>query len=176
MSAFLIYLIVLRIIHIGAGVCWVGGAIIYTLFLEPAAKATAPGSGPFMQYLISHRRYPVFMGVCSLLTVLAGGLLYWHSSGGLSLAWIISGPGLGYTSGAVVAIVVYFIGLLMLKPRAERLGALGQEIGAAGGAPTPAQATELQQLGREMTLIGRVDFGLLAVALLTMSTARYWLW
>jgi hypothetical protein len=147
---------------------------MYTLFLEPTAKATAPGSGQFMQYLISRRHYPIYMGICSLLTVLAGGLLYWHSSGGFSLTWITSGPGLGYTIGAVVAIVVYFIGLLMIKPRAERLGGLGHEIGVAGGVPTPAQAAELQKLGREMTLIGRVDLTLLAVALLTMATARYW--
>jgi uncharacterized membrane protein len=176
MSTFLIYLIVLRLIHIMAGVCWVGGAIMYTLFLEPTAKATAPGSGQFMQYLISRRHYPVYMGICSLLTVLAGGLLYWHSSGGLNLNWLTSGPGLGYTLGSVVAIVVFFMGLLMIKPRAERLGGLGEEIGAAGGVPTSAQATELQKLGREMTLLGRVDLGLLALALLTMATARYWLW
>lgn len=174
MSAFLIYLIVLRIIHIVAGVCWVGGAIVYTLFLEPAAKATAPGSGQFMQHFISRRHYPVFMGISSLLTVLAGGLLYWHTSGGLNLSWITSGPGSVYTIGSGVAIVVYFFGLLMLKPRAERLGGLGREIGANGGAPTPAQAAELQKLSHEMTLLGRVDLGLLAIALLAMATARYW--
>jgi uncharacterized membrane protein len=174
MNAFLIYLIVLRIIHIVAAVCWVGGATIYILFLEPTAKATAPSSGQFMQYFISRRHYPVFMGISSLLTVLAGGLLYWHSSGGFSLNWITSGPGLGYTMGSGVAIVVYFIGLLMIKPRAERLGGLGHEIGMAGGAPTPAQAIELQKLGQEMAQLGRLELVLLAIALLTMATARYW--
>lgn len=174
MNVFLIYLIVLRIIHIVAGVCWVGGAIVYTLFLEPTAKATAPGSGQFMQYFMVRRRYPVFMAVSSLLTVLAGGLLYWHSSGGFNLNWITSGPGSVYTTGSVVAIVVYFIGLFMLKPRADRLGRLGHEIGTNGGAPTPAQAVELQKLSHEMSLLGRVDLALLAIALLAMSTARYW--
>jgi uncharacterized membrane protein len=176
MSAFLIYLILLRIIHIVAGVCWVGGAIMYTLFLEPAAKATAPGSGQFVQHLISRRHLPVYMSICSLLTVVAGGLLYWHSSGGFNLNWITSGPGSVYTIGSAVAIVVFFVGLFMIKPRAERLSGLGHEIGAAGGVPTPAQTAELQKLGREMTLIGRVDVALLAVALLSMATARYWLW
>jgi uncharacterized membrane protein len=173
MSAFLIYLIVLRIIHIVAGVCWVGGAFMYFLFLEPSVKATAPGSGQFMQYFIARRNYPIYMGMTSLLTVLAGGLLYWHSSGGFNLNWVTSGPGWGYTIGSVVAIVVFFIGLLMIKPRAERLGGLGHEIGVAG-APTPAQAAELQKLGHEMALLGRVDFALLAIALLAMATARYW--
>jgi uncharacterized membrane protein len=173
MNTFLIYLIVLRIIHIIAAVCWVGGAIVYTLFLEPAAKATAPSSGQFMQYFISRRHYPVYMGISSLLTVLAGGLLYWHSSGRLNLTWITSGPGLGYTIGSVVAIGVFFLGMLMIKPRAERLGGLGREIGAASG-PSPTQAVELEKLGRELSRLGRVEIALMAVALLTMATARYW--
>jgi hypothetical protein len=149
---------------------------MYTLFLEPAAKATAPGSGQFMQHLISRRHLPVYMSISSLLTVVAGGLLYWHSSGRFNLNWITSGPGSVYTIGSVVAIVVFFVGLFMIKPRAERLGGLGHEIGAAGGVPTSAQAAELQKLGREMALIGRVDAALLLVALLSMATARYWLW
>jgi len=33
---------------------------------------------------------------------------------------------------------------------------------------------ELQQIDKEMSLIGRMDFAMLAIALLTMATARYW--
>ena len=61
MNALLIYLIVLRIVHFVAGTCWVGGAVIYHLLLEPTAKATAPGSRQFMQYFMVRRHYPVYM-------------------------------------------------------------------------------------------------------------------
>lgn len=175
MSIYLIYLIVLRILHIFGGVFWVGGAIVHVAFIEPTARATAPEGHKFVQYLVGRGRLSLFMNVVSLLTVLSGVLLYWHASGGLQTSWMKFGPGLGYTIGAVVSIGVYILGLVMIKPRAERLGGLGREIGAAGGAPTPTQSTELQKLGREMTLIGRVDFALLSVALLAMATARYWL-
>jgi hypothetical protein len=63
----------------------------------------------------------------------------------------------------------------MIRPRAARLGALGMEIGAANGVPTPTQVAELHKLDKELSQIGRVDFVLLAIALLTMATARYWL-
>ena len=170
-----IYLILfLRIVHIVAGVCWVGGAIIHTVFIEPSVKATAPDSGKFMQYLMGQRRFSLFMNVSSGLTVLAGALLYWRASGGFQWPWVQSGPGLVFTIGSVVGIAVYFLGLFMIKPRVDRLGALGQAIAAAGGPPSPAQVAELQKIDKEMSLIGRVDFAMLAIALLTMATARYW--
>jgi uncharacterized membrane protein len=174
-SAMNLYLIILlRIIHIIAGVCWVGGAVVHTFFIEPSVKATAPESRKFMQYLMSRQQYGAFMGITSLLTVLAGGLLYWRSSGGFAWAWITSGPGIMFSIGAVIGIAVYLWGTLLIAPRAARLGALGAQIGAAGGPPTPEQAAELHKLDRQMSFIGRVDFVLLAIALFTMATARYW--
>jgi len=170
-----IYLILfLRILHIVAGVLWVGGAAMNFLFIGPSAKATAPESGKFMQYLMGRRNLSAFMGVTSALTVLAGGLLYWRISGGFQWQWVTSGPGVVFTIGSVAGIVVYFGGLFLIKPRGERLMALGQQVGAAGGVPSPAQVAELQKIDKEMSFIERVDFVLLIVALLAMATARYW--
>jgi uncharacterized membrane protein len=47
-------LLLLRLIHIVAGVGWVGGAVINSLFVEPSARATAPASGKFMQYFMAN--------------------------------------------------------------------------------------------------------------------------
>jgi hypothetical protein len=74
----------------------------------------------------------------------------------------------------VVAIIVFFMGIFMIKPRAERMGALGKEIAMSGGAPNPAQAAELQKLGQELSKVELADFVLLIIATLTMATARYW--
>jgi uncharacterized membrane protein len=167
-------LLLLRVIHIVAGVGWVGGAAIHTLFIEPSARATAPESGRFVQYLMGQRRFSIFMAVTSGLTVLAGGLLFWRSSGGFQWAWIASGPGVVFSLGSIIGIAVYFIGLAMIKPRADRIAALGQAVAAAGGRPAPEQAAELQRLDRELGAIGRVDFALLLASLLAMATARYW--
>jgi hypothetical protein len=168
------YIMVLRTLHIMAGALWVGSAIFYFLFVEPVVKTLGPAGPKFMQDLIDRRRYPLYMNVVSALTVLAGLLLYWNTSGGLQMAWVRTGPGLGFTLGSLVALVVYALGFLMLKPRAERMGQLGQEIGQAGGPPTPVQAAELHKLGEEMTSIGRWDAILLTISLIAMATARYW--
>jgi uncharacterized membrane protein len=167
-------ILALRTIHIFAGVLWVGSAIFYLLFVEPTVRTLGPAGPKFMQGLLEGRRYPLYMNLVSVLTVLAGGALYWFSSGGLQVAWLKSGPGIGFTLGSVVALGVWLLGFFMIRPRADRMGALGKEIGRAGGPPSAAQAAEMHKLSHELTSIERVDAILLTVALVAMATARYW--
>lgn len=168
------FILFLRIIHIVAGVLWVGSAILYLFFVEPTVKSIGVAGPQFVQHFVTKQRYPLYMNTISLLTILAGALLFWNTSGGLQTAWLKTGPGWGFTIGSAVGIAVYFLGFFMLKPRGERLGALGKEIGMSGGAPNSAQAAELNKLGQEISKIERLDFIMLAVALLIMATARYW--
>jgi hypothetical protein len=167
-------ILVMRTIHIVAGVLWVGSAIFYLLFVEPGVKALGPAGPKFMQDLVGRLRYPLYMNTVSALTILAGAVLYWFASGGLQTGWLGSGPGVGFTTGSLVGLAVWVLGFVMLKPRAERMGALGAEIGRAGGPPTAAQTAELHKLGEEMSSIGRLDAILLTISLVLMATARYW--
>jgi uncharacterized membrane protein len=167
-------LIGLRILHIVGGTAWVGGAIIYHLFLEPTAKAATPGSQQFMQYFIVRRRYPVYMTVSSLAVNLSGVLLFWRSSGGLTPNWITSGPGLVFSLGSVLAIIAFGMGMFILSPTAKRLMGLGQALQAAGGPPLPEQMSELHHLEKTMNQVGWTEFALMLVSLLTMAVARYW--
>jgi uncharacterized membrane protein len=169
------FLLAFRFVHIVASVCWAGGAFINFLFVEPTAKALAPTGMQFVQHMVVKRRFSVFMGIASTLTVLSGALLFWQDANGQWLAWMTTGPGLGFTLGAVVGIAVYFVGMFGVKPRAERMGKLGAEIRAAGGAPTAAQGAELRKLDKEMSKLGYADFVLVALSLGLMATARYWM-
>jgi hypothetical protein len=129
-----------------------------------------------MGHFMGKLRFSTFMNVSSGLTVLAGALLYWRATDGRILAWVRTGPGLGFTLGSVVAIIVYLIGFFMIRPRADRMSALGKQIGMAGGPPNPEQAAELENLNRQLHAIGRVDFVLLSLSLILMATSRYWVW
>lgn len=175
MNLYLIYINLLRLIHVFGGVLWVGSAIFYLFFIEPSVKSLGPAGPKFMQELIGKRGYSQYMGIVSFLTVVSGALLYWNTSGGLNLNWITSGIGIGFTIGAVVSIVVFFLGILAIKPRGDRMGVLGKEIAMAGGPPSPAQQTELVRLEGELATLERIDFILLTIALITMATARYWI-
>lgn len=169
-----VLLLVLRLVHIVAGALWAGAAIFYFFFVEPTVQGLGPARPKFMQDLVTKRRYPVFMNVTSGLTILAGLLLFWFASGGLQLSWITSGPGLGFTVGSLAALGAYGVGFFGIRPRVERMNALGQAIAAAGGPPSAEQAAELQRLEAEMHRVERWDVILLSASLVAMATARYW--
>ena len=172
---YIFYLILLRFIHVVASVCWAGGSFIIFLFVEPTAKSLAPMGMQFVQHMADKRRFNMFMVINSTLTVLSGALLLWQDASGQWLAWVQTGPGLGFALGSLAGIVVYFVGMLGVSPRAMKLAKLGEEIQKAGGPPTPAQAAELQKLDKEMSMFSKIDFWLVALSLALMATARYWL-
>ena len=143
----IIYLLVLRFIHIVASVCWAGGGFIFFLFIEPTAKAMEPTGKQFVQYMVTKRRFSIFMVVSSTLTVLSGALLIWRHAGGNWLDYVSTGPGMVFTLGSIAGILVYFVGMFGVNLRAIKLSKIGQEIQAAGGPPTPAQSAERAQAG-----------------------------
>jgi uncharacterized membrane protein len=167
------YAIILRVIHIGAGAFWVGAAFVLFLFVQPSVKDLGPEGQRFMGHLATRKRLPLMITLSGVVTVLAGLLLYWRASGGLDVDWITSGPGLGFTVGALAAIVTLALGLSITKPAVDRIGALGQEIASRGGQPTPEQGDEMRRLQARTVAVGRVTMVLLAIAVVAMAVARY---
>lgn len=167
-------LIFLRLVHIFAGSLWIGAAIMYLFFIKPSVKAIGPVGPQFMENLTQRRKYPLFMMVTSLLTVLAGGTLYVYASGRFSLAWIQTGTGIGYTIGSLSALAAFLVGSLVIGPTSGQMGALGKQISMAGKPPTSEQLDSLQTLEKKLAFAERIDFVMLTLAMLTMATARYW--
>lgn len=171
----LVYLMVLRMVHVVASVFWAGGSFIFFLFIEPTGKALAPSGMAFIQHMAGKGRFSVFMSVSSILTVLSGALLFWVNASGQWRAWMGTGPGLLFTIGSVAGLIVFCVGMFWVRPRADRIAVLGEEIQAGGGPPTSDQEGELQKISQELSRLGLVDFVLLAVSLGFMAVARYWL-
>jgi hypothetical protein len=170
-----IYLLnLLRLVHVVAGILWAGAAISYLFFVKPSVQSIGTVGPLFMQNLMQRRKYPIFMMGTSLLTVLAGGALYWFLSGGFSLAWISSGPGLGFTIGSVAALVAFLVGGFGIGPTSGQMSVLGGQIAASGRGPTPEQSSLLQALEKKLARAEWIDFIMLAISMLTMATARYW--
>lgn len=167
------YLIILRVVHILAGVFWVGTAIFFFFFLEPSVRELGNAGEKFMGHLVNKKKMPIVINVTAAVTVLAGILLYWRGSDGFDLDWIMSATGLGFTVGGVAAILAFAAGLVFIKPAVNRMGIIGQAIAMSGGPPTDAQTSEMLQLGAKMALVGRIDLVLLTVAVVAMATARF---
>lgn len=168
-----LYVILLRIIHIFAGVFWVGSVALVVFFVQPTAAALGPDAQKFMQHLIFRRRLTDIILGAAVLNIIAGLLLYWHVSGGLQVAWITSGAGIGFTVGALAALGAFSVGAFVSRPAILRSGAMGAQIQAAGQPPSPEQLAELNQLQMKGATAGRWTLVLVAIALLFMATARY---
>jgi len=164
--------VLLRLIHISAGVFWVGGSVMTIGFIQPTAAALGPEGAKFMQRLTGPGRLPFFMNLAAPLATLAGLALYWMDSG-FRVEWIVTGPGLGFTVGGVAGIAAFILGVVVMGPTAAQMGALGTEIQVAGGPPTPAQASRMRTLQGKFHQGGLWGTVLLVVALAAMSVARY---
>lgn len=167
-------LILLRIIHIFAGMFWVGAALIGTFFLMPAARSSGPEGQKFIQTLMVRLRFPIAISIAAILAILSGFLLYARSSGGFQPSWITSAVGLGFTTGALAAIASFLFGALVLGPTGRKFGAVSAALHTQGTPPTPEQQSEMAKLNARLSTGGLINTVLLAIALLAMATARYW--
>ncbi len=170
------YMVVFRIVHILAGVCWVGAVFLFVFFIQPSAAAIAPTGAPFMGELLGRRHLVDWILTLAAITIVAGLFLYWHHwerAGSLG-DWISTSYGAILTVGMVAAIAAMGIGAFGTRPGVGRLLALGREVAASGAPPTPEVAAEMGALQGRLKVLARVSFALLLVAVLAMSTARYW--
>ncbi len=162
--------IVLRLIHILAGVFWVGGAMISFFFLSPAVVATGEAGQKMMGFIVNKGRLTARLTIAATLTVLAGAILYWMDSQGLTSAWTVSAPGLGFALGAVFALVGLGFGGVVGKSFMD----LGRIAAAAQGKPSPDQITQMQAIQKRLAMASRINTYALILALACMATARYW--
>jgi uncharacterized membrane protein len=170
------FMLLFRIVHILAGVLWVGSAFFVTVFLEPTVGELGPAAGPVMSHVMEKKKAGMVITGIAAFAVLGGLFLYWHdwhvfpSFGD----WIGTAFAKSLTVGAVCAIVAFFLGALGIPPTINKMNALGAEIGVSGGAPTPEQGARMHALQQRLKFVSRTDLVLVTVAVLAMATARYW--
>lgn len=163
--------IVLRVVHIGAGIFWVGSATFLLVFVEPTVHALGPQAGPFMAHLNQARKMPTIIAGSAILTIGAGIWLYWLDTNGFDLDIITTPVGVGFTVGALAAIVAFVVGLTMVRPRVERLGELSGAM--ASGSPTPQQVEQMSGLQGTLRSISIFNEVLLVIAVVAMVSARF---
>jgi uncharacterized membrane protein len=164
------WVIVLRLIHILAGVFWVGSSIVFGLFIGPGIAATADAGQKFMVYLVTKARIDRAILVSAILTVLAGSTLYFIDSGGLDSAWTRSGPGIGFGLGGLFA----FVGVIFGAILGSNLGILANTAAQIQGKPSKDQLDKIQVAQKRVAVVGPISTLALILALICMATARYW--
>lgn len=163
MNIYLVWL--LRIIHIVAGVFWVGGTLIMTLFVGPTVAATGEAGQKFVGHLMNSLKFSNRMAIASGLTILAGFILYFRGGS----AFFESRFGIGLGIGAVFALIGFFAGMMIgrtIKAMAE-LGAQMQ------GKPSPDQILRMKTLQKRQATVSLISTVSVVLATAFMAIARY---
>jgi len=161
--------IVLRLIHIFAGVFWAGTTILFYFVIGPAIGATAEAGKAFAAHLIIKARFSTVIAAAAGTTVLAGLALYWIDSAGFTSAWTTSGAGIGFAIGGIAGIVAFVAGILFGRNNTE-LVRIGSQI---QGPPTPEQVAAIQAVQGRQKNVGLIMATAIITAVAFMATARY---
>ena len=166
--------LILRLIHIGVGVFWVGAVFTNVLFLQPTAAALGPDGGRFSYHLARHRRFSRVILVSAATTILAGIWLLWITTNGLDADQVFAPSRIGFTVGGIAAVLTFALGSLYIYPRTERVVEIVGAAMAASRGPAPEEQAELGRIRGELLRAGWVTVVGLGVATAAMATARYW--
>ena len=164
------YLVIaLRIIHIVAGIFWVGGVLMMTFFIGPTIGATAEAGQKFVGHLMNNLKFSNRMAAAGGLTILAGFILYWIDSDGFTSAWMTSGAGRGFGIGAAFALIGFVFGILIGRTT-KAMAQLGAQI---QGRPSAEQMTQLNALRKQQTTYSNLSAVALILSVIFMAIARY---
>jgi len=164
------YLIwLLRIIHIGAGIFWVGGTLIMTFFVGPTMGATADAGQKFVGHLMNNLKFSNRMAAAAGATILAGFILYWIDSQGFTSPWMSSGAGRGFGIGAGFALIGFVFGILVGRTT-RAMAQLGAQM---QGKPSPQQLNQMQAIQKQQGTYSMITTITLILAVIFMSIARY---
>jgi uncharacterized membrane protein len=170
------FFIIFRIVHIGAGIAWVGSVFFLVVFVQPSAAAVAPAGAPFMSELLGTRRLVDRILVIASVTIAAGLILYlrdMNDAGGFG-DLLGTSYGVALTVGGVAAIGAYLVGLFGTRPNVQRLLALGRAIASSEGPPPTDLTAQVPPLQDLIKVLARTSLGLLGITVVAMATARYW--
>jgi uncharacterized membrane protein len=163
------YLLVLRILHIGGGVLWVGSVLVLAFTINPALKETGGSGQKFVDYLIKNKHFDTQSTGAGALAGIAGLLLFWHDSQGLTSAWMGSSAGIGFIVGALLGLIGYIFGFLTDR-KLKAMAGLREQF---GDTPSEEQTSQLQMLDKQLSPYLNICAVTLVLAVWIMATARY---
>ena len=159
--------IILRLIHILAGVFWVGGAWMMKFYIAPTVGDTAEAGQKFMSHFTGKTNFLNMVTAAAGLAVTAGVILYIRNPPG----WSSSSSGIGFSIGALFATIGFVYGILIGR-NTKAVLALGAQI---KGQPTPEQLAQMQMLQKRLGTYSTVNAYALLLAVTFMATSRYFI-
>jgi hypothetical protein len=165
----MMYLIwLLRIIHIGAGVFWVGGSLVMTFFVAPSIGVIGESGQKFIGHLMNNLKFSSRMAAASGSSILAGLILFWLDARA-GEAWLRSDFATGLSIGAGFALIGFVAGMLFGRTT-RAMAHLGAQI---QGKPKPEQQAQMQKFQKRQSAYSIVSTVTILLSVIFMSIARY---
>ena len=165
-------LILARVLHISLGVFWVGTIVFNAIFLSPSMRDAGPDGAKVAAGLMK-RRFLDVMPLVALTSILSGLYLLWRASIGFAPAYMGSRIGIAYSTGLLVTVVAFGLGVGVLRPAMRRAAALSQQAATAAPDERASMMATAQAMRVRAGAAGTVVAGLLVAVTITMSVARY---
>lgn len=161
-------LITLRLIHIVAGVLWVGGAALLAAFALPAARDE--NGIAYLRRLIWQRNLPRYLNVTLALALLSGLLMYGNLVVATQGSWARTRVGKTLGLGGGLAIVAALVATFVAAPAIHRALELTKDASTTNAGPAGAEVDRaLSRYGAAMRLVVALLVGTAAL----MAIARY---
>lgn len=167
---------IVRLVHILAGIFWVGATLTLAAFVLPAARAVGPSGGPVMTQLMGRQRLQFWINMGMALTILAGFALFGIDSKASGGGFGRSPMGIVLSIGALLAIIAAGVHGAMAQPASRKLGAIAQrleELQRTGTTPPADLAAEAVPLRQKFSRAQAIMSWLLVLSATTMAIARY---
>lgn len=165
-----ILLLVLRVLHIGAGLFWVGAFFFMNHMIMPAIQSAGPDGGRFTALIMRGGRVQRAMFGSAIVTILAGFGMYGYFIAQTDGQWARSTMAMGLGVGGIAALLAFILGVAVNMPAAKRMQTIMAE---AKGSPSAEHQAEIGRLRDRMGSISRVVAVLLTIAVLSMASSRY---
>ena len=161
----------LRLIHIFAGVFWVGGSWMMVTYIGQSARALGEDAAKFMQHFSLRSGFQRGMAWAAVLSVISGIWLYYLNFGDAIV--VNTGAGLALTVGGAAGIIALIIGGFVIGRSTSRMREVADAIAAAGGPPAPEQMQEMQALQERIGRAGAVASIFMVIALTGMTLSEW---
>lgn len=168
----MVLLVIMRLLHVMAGIFWAGTMFFTARFLFPAIQETGP-DGAKVGAALQRLGFMTIMPIVALVTILSGLYLYWRDSGGFQSGWMRSGMGTTLGIGALCAVVAFIIGIVVARPAMMRATVLAQSAAQANAAERDGILKTAQALRERSNRATRIVTLLIALAAAAMAVARY---
>ena len=162
---------ILRLLHIVAGVIWVGAGITVSMYLEPALTRSGVDSGKVMRALYTKTSFDKLMPIVSITTTVAGLALYYMVSNGFTdVNYMKSGQGIVLSIGALAGLAAFGHGFSTLGKYSRQYATV---IAEAGDNPSDVQLTSLSEIEAKLMRHGKMSMWMSVVAVVFMAGARH---